>query len=73
MDAAGSSVADGAAAGSTEVDIGFELVEAENAVSAVEWRWRWLARRLRRLAFKRRQWSGLGSLLRQVKDRGRGA
>ena len=73
MDAAGSPGAAGSAVGSAEVEIGFELIEAESALSAPEWRWRWLVRLLRRLAFKRRQWSGLGSVLKQIKDRRRDA
>ena len=34
-------------------------------------RWLHLTRRLRRLAFKRREWAFLGHWLRQVKQRGR--
>ena len=36
---------------------------------AVQW-WQELARRLRRLAFKMRQWAYLGHLLRQIKQSG---
>ena len=54
------------------VDEEFEVVEvAESGRRSVAWRWAEVARRLGRLAFKRRQWSTPGVRLREIEDRGR--
>ena len=59
-----------------EVDEGFEVAydrepDRTNLQFWRNWKWNDMIKRLRRLAFKRRQWSFLGAHLGTIKDAGR--